>query len=235
MLTGAEIQLNSDLSIPDAARALSRYVDGIMFRTHQHSYLTGMAEFAGIPVINGLTKDSHPCQTLSDIMTYEEHRGSLKDKIVAWVGDSANTALSWIEAAPYFDFTFRLACPKGYEPPQKLLAGIRKKGGRIEIGNDPVAAARGADCIMTDTWVSMGFEEEAIRRREIFIPYQVNEKLMSVAKKNAIFMHCLPAYRGQEVTREVIDGPQSVVWDEAENRLHLQKAVLLWCMGAVKF
>ena len=235
MLTAAEIQLKSDQSVPDTARVLSRYADIIMFRTHEHEYLLSMADNSDIPVVNGLTRDTHPCQTLSDIMTFEEHLGSLKGKIVAWSGDSANTVLSWIEAAPYFDFTLQMACPKGYEPPQKLLASVKKKGGRIVVTNNPVEAVKGADCVMTDTWVSMGFEEEAMKRREIFIPYQVNEALMKHAKKNAIFMHCLPAYRGQEVTREVIDGPQSVVWDEAENRLHLQKAVMLWCMGVVKF
>ena len=234
MLTGAEIQLKSDTSIPDAARALSRYVDIIMFRTHAHDYLTNLAAHATIPVINGLTNDTHPCQVLADIQTYEEHRGKLDGKIVAWSGDGRdNVCTSWIHAAAHIPFTFKIAAPPNHQPHAALLADMRARGAQIEITDDPFAATNGADCILTDTWVSMGQEAETIARREIFAPYQVNPALMSHAKKDAIFMHCLPAYRGQEVTRDVIDGPQSVVWDEAENRLHAQKAVMLWCLGVI--
>jgi ornithine carbamoyltransferase len=234
MLTAAEIQLKSDTSIPDAARALSRYVDLIMFRTFEHHYLTGLAEHASIPVINGLTNDTHPCQVLADIMAYEEHRGALDGKIVAWSGDGRdNVCTSWIHAAMHFPFILKIAAPAAHQPAPELLAAMRAKGAQIEIMEDPAQAATGADCVLTDTWVSMGQESETIARRETFTPYQVNSKLMSLAKPDAIFMHCLPAYRGMEVTREVIDGPQSIVWDEAENRLHAQKAVMLWCLGVI--
>jgi len=234
MLTGGEIQLKSDTSVPDAARALSRYVDLIMFRTHAHSYLTTMAEHATIPVINGLTHDTHPCQVLADVMTFEEHRGKLDGKTVAWSGDGRdNVCTSWIHAARHIPFHFRIAAPKAYQPRAELIAAMQAAGAQIEIMEDPGAAVHAADCVLTDTWVSMGFEEETMARREVFAPYQVNSALMARAKKDAVFMHCLPAYRGQEVTREVIDGPQSIVWDEAENRMHAQKAVMLWCMGVI--
>lgn len=234
MLTSAEIQLKSDTSIPDAARALSRYVDLIMFRTYAHSYLAGLAEHASIPVINGLTNDTHPCQVLADIMTFEEHRGSLEGKTVAWSGDGRdNVCTSWIHASRHIPFTLKIAAPAAHQPNAEILADARKHGGQIEIFEDPLAAVHAADCVLTDTWVSMGQEADALTRHEIFSPYQVNSALMAAAKKDAVFMHCLPAYRGQEVTREVIDGPQSIVWDEAENRLHAQKAIMLWCMGVI--
>jgi ornithine carbamoyltransferase len=234
MLTAAEIQLKSDTSVPDAARALSRYCDLIMFRTFAHAYLTSLAENSTIPVINGLTNDTHPCQVLADIMAFEEHRGPLDGKIIAWSGDGRdNVCTSWIHAAKHFPFTLRIAAPKGHQPDEGLLAAMQSHGAQIEITDDPAAAARDADCILTDTWVSMGQEADTIARREMFVPYQVNSALMALAKKDAVFMHCLPAYRGQEVTRDVIDGPQSIVWDEAENRLHAQKAVMLWCMGVI--
>jgi ornithine carbamoyltransferase len=234
MLTSGEIQLKSDTSIPDAARALSRYVDLIMFRTFGHDYLTGLAEHASVPVINGLTNDTHPCQVLADIMAYEEHRGKLDGKIVAWFGDGRdNVCTSWIHAAAHFPFTLKIAAPAGHQPAPELLAAARANGAQIEITEDPIATASGADCILTDTWVSMGQEAESVARRETFTPYQVNSALMALAKPDAVFMHCLPAYRGMEVTREVIDGEQSIIWDEAENRLHAQKAVMLWCMGII--
>jgi ornithine carbamoyltransferase len=234
MLTGGEIQLKSDTSIPDAGRALSRYVDLIMFRTHAHSYLTGLAEHSTIPVINGLTNDTHPCQVLADIMAYEEHRGSLSGKTVAWTGDGQdNVCNSWVHAAMHYDFKFKIAAPKNHQPSPELILAAQSKGAHIEVMDDPAEAVRGADCVLTDTWVSMGQEAESITRREIFTPYQVNAALMTLAQKDAVFMHCLPAYRGLEVTGEVIDGPQSIVWDAAENRLHAQKAVMLWCMGVI--
>ncbi|HCM83505.1 MAG TPA: ornithine carbamoyltransferase [Alphaproteobacteria bacterium] len=234
MLTGSEIQLKSDTSIPDAARALSRYVNLIMFRTHDHGYLTGLAEHATIPVINGLTNDTHPCQVLADIMAYEEHRGSLTGKTVAWTGDGRdNVCTSWIHAAMHYQFKFKIAAPKGHQPTTEIIAMAHEKGAFIEVTDDPASAVKDADCVLTDTWVSMGQEAESITRREIFTPYQVNAALMAQAKKDAVFMHCLPAYRGLEVTSDVIDGPQSIVWDAAENRLHAQKAVMLWCMGVI--
>jgi len=234
MLTAAEIQLKSDTSVPDAARALSRYVDIIMFRTFAHSYLTSLAEHAAIPVINGLTNDTHPCQVLADIMSFEEHRGPLDGKIIAWSGDGRdNVCTSWIHAARHIPFILKIAAPKGHQPDEKLLAAMQSQGAQIEVMEDTAAAVRDADCVLTDTWVSMGQEADTIARRETFVPYQVNSALMAQAKKDAVFMHCLPAYRGQEVTREVIDGPQSIVWDEAENRLHAQKAVMLWCLGII--
>jgi len=234
MLTAAEIQLKSDTSVPDAARALSRYVDIIMFRTFAHSYLLSLAEHATIPVINGLTNDTHPCQVLADIMAFEEHRGPLDGKILAWSGDGRdNVCTSWIHASRHIPFILKIAAPKGHQPDEKLLAAMQLHGAQIEVMEDPAAAARDADCVLTDTWVSMGQEADTIARRETFVPYQVNSALMAQAKKDAVFMHCLPAYRGQEVTREVIDGPQSIVWDEAENRLHAQKAVMLWCLGII--
>ncbi len=234
MLTGTEIQLKSDTSVPDAAKALSRYCDLIMFRTFAHSYLTTLAEHSSIPVINGLTNDTHPCQVLADIMAYEEHRGSLEGKTVAWTGDGRdNVCNSWIHAAMHYQFKFKIAAPKNHQPAPELLALAQTKGAYIEVTEDAHAAVDGADCVLTDTWVSMGQESETISRREIFLPYQVNGALMARAKNDAVFMHCLPAYRGLEVTGEVIDGPQSIVWDAAENRLHAQKAVMLWCMGVI--
>ena len=234
MLTGGEIQLKSDTSVPDAARALSRYCDLIMFRTHAHSYLTGMAEHATVPVINGLTNDTHPCQVLADVMAYEEHRGPFDGKTVAWLGDGAdNVCISWLHMATHIPFTFKIAAPANYQPPSALVSDMQQRGARVEITTDPRAAARDADCVITDTWVSMGQEAEAIGRREIFTPYQVNADIMKQAKSDAVFLHCLPVYRGMEVTSEVIDGPQSIVWDAAENRLHAQKAVMLWCLGVI--
>ncbi len=231
MLTSEEIQLKSDTSVPDTAKVLSRYANLVMYRCYDHANLLMLAEHSSIPVINGLTNDTHPCQVLADIQTYEEHRGFLDGKIVTWVGDTDNVALSWMHAALHYKFTLRMATPREYAPKAELLAALQKRGAQIEWLADPHDAAAGADLILTDTWVSMGFEDQGIARREIFSPYQVNATLMKRAKANAVFMHCLPAYRGQEVTREVIDGPQSLVWDEAENRLHAQKAVMLWCCG----
>lgn len=231
ILTGAEMQLGRSETIADTAKVLSRYVDAIMIRTTAHSRLLELAEHATVPVINGLTDDTHPCQIMADIMTYEEHRGNITDKLFAWSGDGNNVLHSYIEAATQFGFRLNIAVPVGSEPQAHYLNWAKANGGQVTLTNDPEEAVRGADCVVTDTWVSMGQEHRA-RGHNIFQPYQVNEKLMSLAKKDSLFMHCLPAHRGEEVTDAVIDGPHSVVFDEAENRLHAQKAVLAWCLAS---
>ena len=230
MLTGSELQLGRGETIADTARVLSRYVDAIMIRTFEADRLMEMAAAASVPVVNGLTDSSHPCQLLADVMTFEEHRGTIGGKIVAWCGDGNNVARSWIRAAACFDFELRMACPEELQPPADLIAWAAGQGARITVGNDADSMVRGADCVVTDTWVSMG-DKEAPSRHNLLRPYQVNERLMRIAKPTAVFMHCLPAHRGEEVTDAVIDGPHSVVWDEAENRLHSQKGILLWCLG----
>ncbi len=231
MLTASEMQLGKSETIADTARVLSRYVDAIMIRTTAHERLLEMTQYATVPVINGLTDDTHPCQLMADVMTFEEHRGTVKDRTIAWSGDGNNVLHSMIEASARFGFKVNVAAPEGSEPEQRFIDWSKKHGGRIELGRDPLAAVTGADAVVTDTWVSMGQEHRA-RGHNVFTPYQVNAKLMSHAKPDALFMHCLPAHRGEEVTDEVIDGPNSVVFDEAENRLHAQKAVLAWCLGA---
>ncbi len=230
MLSGREIQLGRGETIADTARVLSRYVDAIMIRTWGEERLTEMAEAATVPVINGLTDNSHPCQLMADVMTFEEHRGHIGGKAVAWTGDGNNVARSWIRAAAQFDFELRMACPEDLQPPADLLAWAHGEGAHISVSNDPDSAVRDADCVVTDTWVSMG-DKEAPSRHNLLRPYQVNDRLMSLARPEAVFMHCLPAHRGEEVTDSVIDGPQSVVFDEAENRLHAQKGILLWCLN----
>ena len=233
MLTGSEMQLGHSETIADTARVLSRFVDIIMIRTTAHTRMLELAEYAGVPVINGLTDDTHPCQILADIMTYEEHRGPIAGKTFAWMGDGNNVLHSFIEASALFKFNLRIATPKGSEPQQKYIDWARQNGANIVLTNNAEEAARNADCIVTDTWVSMGQEFRA-RGHSVFQPYQVNEALMNLAKPDALFMHCLPAHRGEEVVDAVIDGPHSVVFDEAENRLHAQKAVLEWCLQALK-
>jgi ornithine carbamoyltransferase len=214
----------------DTARVLSRYVDAIMIRTNKVANLEELAQHATVPVINGLTDASHPCQIMADVMTLEEHRGPAAGKIVAWSGDGNNVAVSWVHAAVRFNFELRLACPVSLHPPQRVLDWAQAQGGRILVTADPEAAVRGADCVVTDTWLSMGVEATT-NRYNMLAPYRVDERLMAKAKPDAIFMHCLPAKRGEEMTAGVIDGPQSVVWDEAENRLHVQKGILTWCLG----
>ena len=231
MLTGTEMQIGRGETIADTARVLSRYVDAIMIRILDHEMLYEMAEASSVPVINGMTKQSHPCQVMADLMTFEERKGSIAGKTVAWSGDTNNVLASWMHAASRFDFTLRVATPKEFAPRDPLRAWIETSGARIELGNDPNWAVAGADCVITDTWVSMGDEKEAARRLNILHPYQVNAGLMGEADADAIFLHCLPAHRGEEVTDEVIDGPQSAVWDEAENRMHIQKAILEWCLA----
>ncbi len=223
-------QLGRGESVADTARVLSRYVDAIMIRTTSEAILLEMAEYASVPVINGLTDRTHPCQLMADVMTFEEHRGPIEGKVVVWSGDGNNMAASWIQAAVRFRFELRLACPPQLMPPQDVLDWAAAEGGKIVVTPDAEAAVQGADCVVTDTWVSMGDEENSPSRHNILRPYQVDERLMGLAKPDAIFMHCLPAHRGDEVTAAVIDGPRSVVWDEAENRLHAQKGILHWCL-----
>jgi ornithine carbamoyltransferase len=235
MLGRTDTQLGRGETIADTARVLSRYVDIIMMRTTVEEKLLEMAKYATVPVINGLTDKTHPCQLMADVMTYEEHRGSIKGKSVAWSGDGNNMATSWIHAAVQFDFELRIACPPELTPPADVVQWAEKSKGRIRIGHDPEKLVKDADCVVTDTWVSMGDEDpqspSAARRHNLLRGYQVDKHLMKQAKKDAIFMHCLPAHRGEEVTADVIDGPQSVVFDEAENRLHAQKSILAWCLS----
>lgn len=230
MLTGTEMQLGRSETIADTAKVLSRYVDAIMIRTTAHERLLELAENATIPVINGLTDDTHPCQIMADVLTFEEHRGPVKDKLFAWTGDGNNVLHSLIEASARMDFRLNIAVPSGSEPMAQYVDWAKANGGRVAFQKTAEAAVEGADCVVTDTWVSMGQEHRA-RGDNVFRPYQVNEELMKKAKPDALFMHCLPAHRGEEVTDEVIDGPHSVVFDEAENRLHAQKAVIAWCLG----
>ncbi len=233
MLSGKETQLGRGETVADTARVLSRYVDAIMLRTDAPEKLQEMAAYATVPVINGLTAASHPCQLMADVMTFEEHRGPIAGQVVAWCGDGNNVARSWIEAAARFGFTLRLATPPELAPPAEVMAWARAQGAKVEWTADPEKAVAGARCVVTDTWVSMS-DDPAESRHNMLAPYQVNAALMAKAAKDAIFMHCLPAHRGEEVTAEVIDGPQSVVFDEAENRLHAQKGVLAWALGALR-
>ncbi len=230
VLNSSEMQLGRGETIADTARVLSRYVDAIMLRTGSHTNLTELADNASVPVINGLTDKSHPCQVMADIQTFEEFRGPIEGRVVAWVGDGNNVANSWIHAAVRFGFKLRLACPDELLPESALLDWARGEGGMVTLTGDPKEAATGADVVVTDVWVSMG-DSEPEKRKKLLSPYQVNENLMACAAKDALFMHCLPAHRGDEVTAEVIDGPQSVVFDEAENRLYAQMAILAWCLG----
>lgn len=229
-MTASDSQLSRGETLADTAKVLSRYVDAVMIRTTSAAKLEELAANASVPVINGLTDASHPCQIMADVMTLEEHKGPAAGKIVAWSGDGNNVAASWIHAAVRFGFELRLACPDGHRPPARLLAWAEREGGKVRCVADPREAASGADCVVTDTWVSMGSDPKLFRP-ELLAPYRVDEKLMTCAKRDAIFMHCLPAKRGEEVTAGVIDGPQSVVWDEAENRMHAQKAILAWCLA----
>jgi ornithine carbamoyltransferase len=230
MLTGTEMQLGRGESIADTARVLSRYVDAIMIRTLKHTMLLELAEHATVPVINGLTKMSHPCQVMADVMTFEEKKGSIRGRTIAWTGDCNNVCASWIHAAARFEFFLRVATPEELTPRPALRKWAQDSGCKILFTADMQQAVEGADCVVTDTWVSMG-DKDGTRRRNLLKPYQVNKAVMARAAKDAIFMHCLPVHRGEEVTVDIIDGPQSVVFDEAENRLHAQKAILLWCLG----
>ncbi len=234
VLSGAEMQLGHGESIPDTARVLSRFVDLIMIRTFEESALAELAEFASVPVINGLTNQSHPCQIMADIMTWEERRGPIAGRRVVWVGDANNVFASWLHAAGQFGFSLVFSGPEALDPPERLRRWAERAGVDFTIERDPAKAVAGADIVVTDTWVSM--HDPIVtreRRHKLLRPYQVNAALMAAAGPQALFMHCLPAHRGEEVTDEVMDGPQSVVFDEAENRLHAQKAIMLWCLGLI--
>ncbi len=232
VLSGAEMQLGHGETIADTARVLSRYVDLIMIRTYEEAVLLELADHATVPVINGLTNRTHPCQIMADVMTYEEHRGPIKGKKVVWSGDGNNVCASFLHAAGQFGFDFTFTGPEQLEPEPVFIGLARDKGVRVTIERDPAAAVRGADLVVTDTWVSMHDSQSAKERRHNQLRgYQVNQALMALAKPDALFMHCLPAHREDEVTSAVMDGPHSVVFDEAENRLHAQKAVMRWCLG----
>ena len=230
-LSMADTQLGRGETIEDTARVLSRYVDAILLRTDSEAKLYQLAEAASVPVINGLTDRSHPCQILADLMTVQERLGPLNQRQIAWIGDFNNVARSFVHAAAAFGFAMRIATPESLAPDAQTLDWARQKGVALSVGTEPEAAARGADVVVTDTWVSMN-NNDGERRRRLLTPYQVNAALMARAATDAIFLHCLPAHRDEEVTAEVIDGPQSAVFDEAENRLHVQKAILAWCLGA---
>jgi ornithine carbamoyltransferase len=230
VLNTKEMQLGRGETIADTARVLSRYVDAIMIRTDQHAKLLELAEAATVPVINGLTDRSHPCQIMADVMTFEAHRGPIRDRTLAWTGDGNNVATSWIHAAQRFDFKLRLACPPELAPDPEVLGWAAERQARVQLCATPHEAVAGADAVMTDVWVSMG-DGEPERRRRLLTDYRVDEALMAAAEPGALFMHCLPAHRGEEVSAAVIDGPRSVVFDQAENRLHAQKGILAWCLG----
>lgn len=231
-LSSNDLQLGRGETVADTARALSRYVDMVMIRCFEHKTLEEFAQFGTIPVINGLSNFSHPCQIMADIMTYGEHRGSISGKTVAWVGDCNNVLTSWIQAAGIFKFRIQIACPNGMCPDAKVVEKAKALGGQVIVTDKPEQAVIGADCVVTDTWISMG-ETNKEERLKMLKNYRVDEALMAKANSDAVFMHCLPAHRDKEVTTGVIDGPQSIVWDEAENRLHVQKAIMLWCMGVL--
>jgi ornithine carbamoyltransferase len=230
MLSGRDSQMGRGETIADTARVLSRYVDAIMIRTDDHAKLLELAEYATVPVINGLTDDSHPCQVMADVLTFEEKQGPIEGRTITWCGDGNNMAVSWIHAAARLEFELRLACPEQLNPPEKVMAWAKSQGANVTLTEDAEAAVADSACVIADTWVSMG-DEQAEKRHNLLQPYQVNEHLMSLAAKDAVFMHCLPAHRNEEVTDAVMDGPQSVIWDEAENRLHAQKGVLAWCFN----
>ncbi len=231
MLTAQEMQLGRGETLADTARVLSRFVDAIVIRILDHKDVVELAKYATVPVINALTRRSHPCQVLADVMTFEEKKGSIRGRTVAWTGDANNVLASWMHAADRFDFRLRVATPAELKPKKWLMDWVKSSGVAVTFGQDPEVAVNDADCVVTDTWVSMG-DREAKQRHNMLRRYQVNARLMAKAKPDALFMHCLPAHRGQEVTDEVIDGPQSVVFDEAENRLHAQKGLLAWCLHA---
>jgi len=224
-----DTQLGRGETIADTARVLSRYVDAIMIRTSDPAKLYELAANATVPVINGLTDHSHPCQVMADLMTFEEHRGPVGGKIFAWSGDGNNVANTWIQAAAQFGFSLRIGCPPQLPPLRAALDWARARGADVQVTHSPEEAVDGAHCVMTDTWVSMG--HQALDRHNLLAPFQVNARLMQRARPDAVFMHCLPAHRGEEVTADIIDGPQSIVWDEAENRLHVQKGILSWCLS----
>ena len=237
VLDPGQMQLGRGETIADTARVLSRYVDAIMLRTNRAADLLDLAAHADVPVINGLTDKSHPCQIMADVMTYEEHRGPIAGRTIAWVGDANNVCTSWMHGSALFGYEIRIAAPQERAPSQETVDKARAAGARITVCENPVEAVAGADCVVTDTWLSMHDQregsEQSARLHNLFASYQVDERMMSLADPDALFMHCLPAHRGEEVTAAVIDGPKSVVLDEAENRLHAQKGILAWCLGVL--
>ena len=225
----ADMQLGRGETIADTARVLSRYVDIIMLRTHAAEVLLEMVQHATVPVINGLTDTTHPCQLMADVMTFEEHQGNIAGKVVAWAGDGNNMANSWIQGAARFGYELRVATPESLRPDEAVVDWATREGAKVTVTTDLDRALQGADSVVTDCWVSMG-DKDSPNRHNLLAPYQINRRAMAMAKPDAVFMHCLPAHRGEEVTGDVIDGPQSVVWDQAENRLHAQKGILAWCL-----
>ena len=221
---------SGDESINDTAKVLSQYGDIVMMRTHKHEHFLEFSKHLDIPIINGLTNLSHPCQIMSDIMTFEELKGPIANKKIAWLGDGNNVVYSLIEAAVKFNFELSIASPKQFRPGKKIVEWAKRKNAKILITKDPKEAINLVDCVMTDKWISMGDEINKKKKKKLLKPYQVNKKIMKLAKKDAIFMHCLPASRGEEVTNDVIDGKQSVVWLEALNRIHVQKSIIQWCL-----
>lgn len=224
-----DLQLGRGETVADTARVLSRYLHGLMLRAYRHETLVELAQYASVPVINGLTNLLHPCQVMADIMTIEERLAGIAGKTVAWVGDGNNMANTWITAACKLNFSLRLACPASLMPNAEIIAQAKAAGADLILTHTPEEAVRNADVVTTDTWVSMG-DDDTLTRKQAFHGFQVNEALMKHAREHAVFLHCLPAHRGEEVSDAVLDGPQSAIWDEAENRLHVQKAILLWCM-----
>ncbi|MFA3919634.1 ornithine carbamoyltransferase [Ruegeria hyattellae] len=232
VLSGKDMQLGHGETIADTARVLSRYVDMIMIRTFDETILTEMAEYADVPVINGLTDRTHPCQIMADVLTFEEHRGPIAGKKVVWTGDGNNVCASFLHAAGQFGFDFTFTGPAQFDPEEEFIGFARQKGSTVVTERDAFKAVEGADLVVADTWVSMHDAQSAKERRHNMLrPYQVNAELMAHAKPDALFMHCLPAHREEEATSEVMDGPHSVIFDEAENRLHAQKAIMRWCLG----
>jgi len=225
-LSGRDTQLARSEPLRDTARVLSRYVDAVVVRTFGQEMVEELARWGSIPVINALTDRYHPCQVLSDLLTVSEHKGDPAGLTYAWLGDGNNMAHSWIEAAGRLGFTLKLACPEGYHPDPEIVAHARSQGAEVVVTGDPAQAVRGAQVVSTDVWASMGQEDEAAERARVFSPYRLDAELLAKAEPGAIVMHCLPAHRGEEITEEVLEGPQSVVWDQAENRLHMQKAIL---------
>lgn len=232
VLNHSDLQLGRGESVSDTAKVLSRYADAVMLRANAHTTLVELAENSTVPVINGLTDKSHPCQIIADIMTFEESHGPITGQKIAWVGDGNNVAVSWMHAAAAFDFELSIACPGQMRPDKEAMEWLGHSDAAVTITDDPKSAVANADCVVTDTWVSMG-DTDAGYRKQVLGPYVVDADLMQSAANGAVFMHCLPAYRGHEVSADVIDGPQSVVFDEAENRLHAQKAILCWCLGGI--
>ncbi len=232
MLTGKEMQLGRGETIADTARVLSRFVEAVVIRILDHSAMTELALHASVPIINALTKRSHPCQIMADVLTFEEYRGPIAGRTIAWCGDGNNVLTSWVHAAQRFGFILRVATPPSLAPSQEIIGWAQTMKTDLIVTHDPFEAVADAACVVTDCWLSMG-DEEKTSRHAALKPYQVNAKLMAAAAKDAIFMHCLPAHRGEEVTDDIIDGPQSVVFDEAENRMHAQKGILAWCLGTI--